>query len=50
MNYGVEANFNGMTSLLNFLKIYQFVQKLLKGHTQTDKQTERSLYCLRDIG
>jgi hypothetical protein len=28
-----------MTSLLNFIKIYQLVQKLLKGDTQTDRQT-----------
>jgi hypothetical protein len=28
-----------MTSLLNFIKIYQLVQKLLVGHTQTDRQT-----------
>jgi hypothetical protein len=34
--YGVEVTFNGMTSLLNFIKIYQLVQKLLGG---TDRQT-----------
>jgi hypothetical protein len=29
-----------MTSLLNFIKIYQLVQKLLEGtHRQTDRQT-----------
>jgi hypothetical protein len=34
--YGVEVTFNGMTSLLNFIKIYQLVQKLLGGtHRQT---------------
>jgi hypothetical protein len=27
-----------MTSLLNFIKIYQLVQKLLGGDTQTDRQ------------
>jgi hypothetical protein len=27
-----------MTSLLNFIKIYQLVQKLLRGDTQTDRQ------------
>jgi hypothetical protein len=39
--YGVEVTFNGMTSLLNFIKIYQLVQKLLWGHTdrRTDRQT-----------
>jgi hypothetical protein len=35
-NYGVEVTFNGMTSLLNFIKIYHLVQKLLGG---TDRQT-----------
>jgi hypothetical protein len=28
-----------MTSLLNFIKIYQLVQKLLEGDRQTDRQT-----------
>jgi hypothetical protein len=28
-NYGVEAIFNGTTSLLNSMKIYQLVQTLL---------------------
>jgi hypothetical protein len=27
--YGVEVIFNGMTTLLNFLKVYQLVQKLM---------------------
>jgi hypothetical protein len=27
--YGVDVTFNGMTSLLNFIKIYQLVRKLL---------------------
>jgi hypothetical protein len=38
--YGVEVTFNGMTSLLNFIKIYQLVQKLLGGGA-TDGQTDR---------
>jgi hypothetical protein len=29
--YGIEVSFNGMTSLLNFIKIYLLVQKLLGG-------------------
>jgi hypothetical protein len=39
--YGVEVTFNSMTSLLNFIKIYQLVQKLLGEHIdrQTDGQT-----------
>jgi hypothetical protein len=39
--YGVEVIFNGMTSLLNFMKIYQLVQMLLGGYTdrRTDRQT-----------
>jgi hypothetical protein len=28
-NYSTEVIFNGMTSLLNFIKIYQLVQKLI---------------------
>jgi hypothetical protein len=40
--YGFEVTFNGMTSLPNFIKIYQLVQKLLGGgeHRQTDRQTD----------
>jgi hypothetical protein len=40
--YGFEVTFNGMTYLLNFIKIYQLVQKFL-GRTdrQTDGQTDR---------
>jgi hypothetical protein len=38
--YGFEVIFNGMTSPLNFIKIYQLVQKLLGGtHRRTDRQT-----------
>jgi hypothetical protein len=33
--YGIEVIFNGMTSVLSFIKIYQLVQKLLGG---TDRQ------------
>jgi hypothetical protein len=36
--YGVEVTFNGMTSLLNFIKIYRLVQTLLGGG-DTDRQT-----------
>jgi hypothetical protein len=35
--YDVEVTFKGITSLPNFIEIYQFVQKLLGGHT--DGQT-----------
>jgi hypothetical protein len=36
-NYGVEVTFNGMTSLLNFIKIYQLVQKFMGSrHTRQD--------------
>jgi hypothetical protein len=31
--YGVKVTFNGMTSLLNFISIYQLVQKLMGGQT-----------------
>jgi hypothetical protein len=38
--YGVEVSSDGMTSLLNFIKIYQLVQKLLGGGGgDTDRQT-----------
>jgi hypothetical protein len=40
--HGIEVIFNGMTSLLNFIKIYQLVQKLLGGtYRQTNGQTGR---------
>jgi hypothetical protein len=29
--YGVEVTFNDMTFLLNFVRIYQFIQKLMVG-------------------
>jgi hypothetical protein len=38
--YGIEVTFNGMTSLLNLIKIYKLVQKLWREtHRQTDRQT-----------
>jgi hypothetical protein len=40
--FGVEVTFNGMTSLLNFIKIYQLVQTLLGGGG-TDRQTGRQI-------
>jgi hypothetical protein len=36
-NYCIEVPLNGVTSLPNFVKIYQAVQTLLVG----DRQTER---------
>jgi hypothetical protein len=39
--FGVEVTFNSMTSLMNFIKIYQLVQKVLGMDTQTDGQTDR---------
>jgi hypothetical protein len=39
-NVGVEVIFNGMTSLLNFMKIYQLVQNVLVGG-QTDGYTDK---------
>jgi len=35
--YGVEVIFNGMAFLLNFIKVYQLIQKLIG--EQTDTQT-----------
>jgi hypothetical protein len=37
--YGVKVTFNGVTSLLNFIKVYQLVEKLLGVDTQTDRQS-----------
>jgi hypothetical protein len=42
-NYGVEVNFNGMTSLMNFIKIYYFSQKLIGGR---DKDTDMMVISL----
>jgi hypothetical protein len=39
-NYCVEVPLNGTTSLLNIMKIYQAVKKLLVGDTQ--RQTDWS--------
>jgi hypothetical protein len=38
-NYGVEVNFNGRSVLLNFMKIYPIVPKLLVGDTEADRRT-----------
>jgi hypothetical protein len=37
--YGGEVTFNGITSMLNFIKIYQLVQKLLLEDREPDRQT-----------
>jgi hypothetical protein len=42
-NHGVEVAFSGMTSLQNFIKVYQLVQKLMGG--QTDRQ-DSDVICL----
>jgi hypothetical protein len=39
--YDVEVTLNGMMSLLNLMKMYQMVQKLLVGYAQTSRQTAR---------
>jgi hypothetical protein len=36
-NYGLEATFNAMTSLLNFMEIYQLVQRILRGRADTGR-------------
>jgi hypothetical protein len=36
-SYCVEVTLNGIISVPNFIKIYQAVQKLLVGDTQTDR-------------
>jgi hypothetical protein len=35
-NYGMKASFSGITSLLNFIKIYQLGQKLIRGEHRQD--------------
>jgi hypothetical protein len=45
----VEVTFNGMTSLLNFINIYQLVQKLLGG-TGRLVILQASLSFLRKVG
>jgi hypothetical protein len=35
-NYGAGVTFNGITSLPNFIKIYQLVKKLIRGRENTD--------------
>jgi hypothetical protein len=39
---------NGSNCLPNFTKIYQSVQKLLVGDTQTDRQTHTHTHTHRD--
>jgi ubiquitin C-terminal hydrolase len=36
-NHCIEVPLNGITSVPNFMKIYQAIQKLLVGDTQTDR-------------
>jgi hypothetical protein len=38
-NYGVEVTFNGITSVLNFIQIYQLAQKLI-GERETHRQDD----------
>jgi hypothetical protein len=47
-NSGVEVTFNGMISLLNGIKIYQLVQKLTGGQTDT-QITDRMVISLTYI-
>jgi hypothetical protein len=41
-NYCIEVPLNGITSIPNFMKIYQVVQKLLVGNTQIDTGADRN--------
>jgi hypothetical protein len=36
-NYCIDVILNGITTIPNVMKIYQAVQKLLVGDTQTDR-------------
>jgi hypothetical protein len=40
LKYCIEVALNGIPSVPNFTKIYQAVQKLLVGETQTDTHTD----------
>jgi hypothetical protein len=43
--HGVEVTSNGMISLLNFIKIYQLVQKLMgRGESYTDRMVMSLAY------
>jgi hypothetical protein len=44
--YGIGVTFNGMPSLLNFIKIYQLLQKLNGG---TDRHIDRMVISLAYI-
>jgi hypothetical protein len=43
---GAEFIVNDLTSLLNFIKVCQFIQKLLVSDTQTARQTDLNLIFL----
>jgi hypothetical protein len=45
-NYGVEVTFNDMTSLPNFIKIYQLVQKLMGLLSPGDQQMASGIHRL----
>jgi hypothetical protein len=48
-NYGVEVTLNGMTSLLNFIKICQLVQMLMQG-THRHRQVGDIISLLFSLG
>jgi hypothetical protein len=52
-NYGVDVIFNGMTSLLDFTKNYQFVQKSMGGADKTHRMVISLAYIFplgREVG
>jgi hypothetical protein len=48
-NCCAEVTYSGMTSLLNFIKIYQLVEKLMGGDRCTDTHTDRMVMSLAYI-
>jgi hypothetical protein len=38
-NYGIQAIFNGMTSMPSFMKMYKNGSTFIIGNTQMDRQT-----------
>jgi hypothetical protein len=41
-NYGIEVTFSGMTSILNFIKICQFISKCI-GHIQREGEIRQEV-------
>jgi hypothetical protein len=49
-NYCIEVPLNGITSIPNFMKIYQAVKKLLVGDTQTEWWFDKPTFIFWKVG